>query len=150
MLFRVDGHDQVPAADESLTHSMCLELVDCLFSAPYDAAESLYALTEDTTAQAGKAYYAYSDGAYTALVNGVDYDVGDSVPLASWYEKNMANHSSSGSNNPIQNNMIQVAQFQRSCRDIGSQNKRYGMDVLHLLHRKTDSANTSTKNSLQL
>ena len=104
--FRVSGHDQVPAADETLTHSMCLEMVDCLFSAPYDVAELEYALTEDTTAQANKTYYTLSGSTYTALTEGTDYDIGDSVPLASWYEKNLTGRSANGSNNPEQNNLI--------------------------------------------
>ena len=104
--FRVAGHDQVPAADESLTHTMCLEMVDCLFFAPYDVAELEYALTEDTTAQANKTYYSLSGSTYTALTEGTDYDIGDSVPLASWYEKNLTGRSTYGSNNPKQNNVI--------------------------------------------
>ena len=104
--FRVAGHDQVPAADETLTHSMCLEMVDCLFSAPYDVAELEYALTEDTTAQANKTYYTLSGSTYTALTEGTDYDIGDPVPLASWYEKNLSGRSTYGSNNPEQNNLI--------------------------------------------
>ena len=109
--FRVSGHDQVPAADESLTHTMCLEMVDSLFNAPYDAAESIYALTEDTTAKAGKSYYSYSGGSYTKLVEGTDYDVGDTVPAASWYEKNIDSRNH-GSNNAAQSNMIQWAILQ--------------------------------------
>ena len=104
--FRVAGHDQVPAADESLTHSMCLEMVDCLFQAPYDAAELEYALTEDTTAQGGKTYYILSGSTYTALTVGTDYDIGDPIPVASWYEKNLTGRSTYGSNNPKQNNCI--------------------------------------------
>ena len=104
--FRVAGHDQVPAADESLTHSMCLEMVDCLLAAPYDVAELEYALTEDTTAQAGKTYYTLSGSSYTALTEGTDYDIGDSVPLASWYEKNLSGRSSHGSHHHKQSNYI--------------------------------------------
>lgn len=106
--FRVVGHDQVPAADESLTHTMCLEMVDILFSAPYDAAESAYALTADATAQAAKSYYVYNGSTYTKLIEGTDYDTGDAVPAASWYEKNIDGHDV-GSNNPTQNNLIQWA-----------------------------------------
>ena len=105
--FRVAGHDQVPAADESLTHTMCLEMVDVLFSAPADAGEQLYALTSDTTAQAGKEYYVYSGSTYTKLVEGADYEIGDPVPAVSWYEKNY--DRSNGSNNASQTNMIQWA-----------------------------------------
>ena len=104
--FRVAGHDQVPTADETLTHSMCLEMVDCIFSAPYDVAELEYALTEDTTAQANKTYYTLSGSTYTALTEGTDYDIGDPVPVASWYEKNLSGRSTGGSNNPKQNNAI--------------------------------------------
>lgn len=106
LLFRVSGHDQVPAADESLTHTMCLELVDCLFYAPYDSEEAFYALTADTTAQRGKDYYVYENSAYTKLVDGTDYDVGDPVPVAEWYEKNTIEQGY-GKNDVVQSNMIQ-------------------------------------------
>lgn len=105
--FRVVGHDQMQAADETLTHSMCLDMVDCLFNAPYDAAEALYALTADETAQALKTYYTFSGTEYTALVEGTDYNIGDPVPVASWYEKNLDNRQNYGSNNPVQSNMLQ-------------------------------------------
>ena len=113
LYFRVVGHDQVPARNEALEHTMCLEMVDCLFSAPYDAPELEYALTTDTTAQGGKTYYAYNGTAYVALVEGTDWNPGDPVPLAGWYEKNLAGtntntgRNTQGSNNPVQNNMIQ-------------------------------------------
>lgn len=106
--FRVAGYDQVPAADESLTHTMCLDMVGILFSEKYDEGEYEYALTADTTAQAGKSYYVYSEGSYTKLIDGTDYDVGDPVPVASWYEKNLEGRIY-GSNNAEQNNMIQWA-----------------------------------------
>lgn len=104
--FRVVGHDQVQAADETLTHSMCLDMVDCLFSAPYDAGELMYALTEDTTAQVGKSYYTLEGSTYTKLIEGTDYNVGDLVPMAEWYEKNLEGRQN-GSNNAVQSNMIQ-------------------------------------------
>lgn len=108
--FRVSGHDQVPAADETLTHTMCLEMVDVIFSAPYDNPEYLYALTEDTTAQAGKTYYTYANGTYSAIAEGTDYDVGDPVPEGSWYEKNInSSRAANGSNNPVHSNLIQWA-----------------------------------------
>ncbi len=106
--FRVVGHDQVQAADETLTHSMCLDMVDCLFSEPYDAGELMYALTEDKTAQVGKTYYTLDGSTYTKLIEGTDYNVGDPVPIGAWYEKNLDGRNQ-GSNNPIQNNMIQWA-----------------------------------------
>lgn len=105
--FRVVGHDQMQAADETLTHSMCLDMVDCLFSAPYDAPEALYALTADETAQELKTYYTLSGTEYIALVEGTDYEIGDPVPVASWYEKNLDNRQNNGSNNPVQSNQIQ-------------------------------------------
>lgn len=107
--FRVVGHDQMQAADETLTHSMCLDMVDCLFNAPYDVAEALYALTADETAQELKTYYTLSGTEYIALVEGTDYNIGDPVPVASWYEKNFDLRASGGSNNAIQSNMIQWA-----------------------------------------
>ena len=105
--FRVVGHDQVQAQDETLTHSMCLDMVDCLFAASYDAAESQYALTENTTAQALKTYYTLDGSTFTALVEGTDYEIGDPVPVASWYEKNLDGRQNNGSNNPVQSNQIQ-------------------------------------------
>ena len=107
LYFRVAGHDQVPAADESLTHTMCLEMVDILFVASYDAEEQQYALTEDATAQAGKEYYTYNGSSYTKLIDGTDYDAGNPVPAASWYEKNFNNRDINGSNNAEHSNMIQ-------------------------------------------
>lgn len=107
--FRVVGHDQVQAQDETLTHSMCLDMVDCLFAASYDAAEAQYALTEDMTAQELKTYYTLDGSTFTALVEGTDYNIGDPVPVASWYEKNLDLRASGGSNNAIQSNMIQWA-----------------------------------------
>lgn len=106
--FRVVGHDQVQAVDETLTHSMCLDMVDCLFSAPYDAGELMYALTEDKVAQAGKEYYTRFESTYTKLTEGTDYNVGDLVPMAEWYEKNLEGRQL-GSNNVVQSNMIQWA-----------------------------------------
>lgn len=105
--FRVVGHDQMQAQDETLTHSMCLDMVDCLFSASYDAAEAQYALTEDMTAQELKTYYTLDGSTFTALVEGTDYEIGDPVPVASWYEKNLDNRQNYGSNNPVQSNMLQ-------------------------------------------
>ena len=105
--FRMVGHDQVQPQDETLTHSMCLDMVDCLFLAPYDGAEALYTLTEDTTAQAHKTYYMLDGSTFTALVEGTDYQIGDPVPVASWYEKNDALRTYNGSNNPVQSNMLQ-------------------------------------------
>ena len=105
--FRVVGHDQVQPQDETLTHSMCLDMVDCLFSASYDNKEALYALTVDITAQVLKTYYTFSGTEYTALVEGTDYEIGDPVPVASWYEKNLDGRQNNGSNNPVQSNMLQ-------------------------------------------
>lgn len=109
LLFRVVGHDQVPAADESLTHTMCLDMVYVLFNEQYDRKEAAYALTEDWKAAAGKTYYIWDGSAYTALAVGTDYEVGDDVPPASWYEKNLNGRSDFGSSNPVQSNMIQWA-----------------------------------------
>lgn len=106
--FRVVGHDQMQAADETLAHSMCLDMVDCLFSALYDAAEAPYALTADETAQALKTYYTLSGTEYTALVEGTDYNIGDPVPTASWYEKNSL-EAYQGSSDPEENNLIRWA-----------------------------------------
>lgn len=66
---------------------MCLNTVDCLFSGFSDYLETLYALTEDTAAQPLKTYYVQDGSAFTALVEGTDYRIGDPVPAVSWYEK---------------------------------------------------------------
>lgn len=105
--FRVVGHDQVQAQDETLTHSMCLDMVDCLFGGFFDSAEMLYALTEDTTAQALKTYYTFSGTEYTALVDGTDYEIGDPIPAASWYEKNLDGRQTAGSCNAPKSNLMQ-------------------------------------------
>lgn len=106
--FRVVGYDQVQAIDETLTHSMCLDMVDIMFSTAYDHNEAQYALTEDEVAQAGKEYYTRLDSTYTKLLEGTDYNVGDLVPMAEWYEKNLEGRQN-GSNNVVQSNMIQWA-----------------------------------------
>ena len=103
LLFRVAGHDQVPAADESLTHTMCLDLIHVLINANYDYNELQYAITADETAQAGKTYYRYSDGSYTE----VEAQVGQQIPESEWYEKNLAIWVSSGSTDPQNNNVVQ-------------------------------------------
>ena len=111
--FRVVGHDQMPAADETIQHTMCLDMVDCLFKAQYDEAELLYALTEDTNAVAEKAYYTYNDSTYTQLVEGTDYQVGDNIPALSWYQKNVDdNRSNYGSNLFEASNILQWANSQ--------------------------------------
>ena len=106
--FRVAGHDQVPVADETLMHTMCLEMVDVVTEFQYDYYELPYALTGDVIAQAGKVYYTYDGSTYTNLIEGTDYDAGDPVPAAEWYEKNYT-WRENGSNNPVQSNMIQWA-----------------------------------------
>lgn len=105
--FRVSGYNQVPAADQALTNTMCLQMVNVLFVAPYDNAQPLYAFTADTAAQAYKDYYTYNGSSYTKLTEGTDYDIGDSVPELQWYQKNLQRNN--GSNNPEENNLIQWA-----------------------------------------
>ena len=107
LFFRVAGYDQVPAADEALTHTMCLELTDCLISAPMDCAENEYALTADAAARAGKTYYEFTGSAYRVLSAGTDYEIGDAVPAAKWFEKNIVNRESMGSSRFSQSNLLQ-------------------------------------------
>ncbi len=107
LLFRVAGYDQVPAADEALTHTMCLEMTDCLISAPMDCAENEYALTTDVSARAGKTYYEFSGSAYRALSAGTDYEIGEPVPSAKWFEKNIVNRESMGNSRFSQSNLLQ-------------------------------------------
>ena len=103
----------MPASDETIQHTMCLDMVDCLFKAQYDEAELLYALTEDTNAVAGKAYYTYNDSTYTQLVEETDYQVGDNIPTSSWYQKNVDdNRSNYGSNLFETSNILQWANSQ--------------------------------------
>ena len=104
--YRVISHDTVQPADQTLTRSMLLDPADCLFSAPYDYNEATYALTEDTVATVGKTYYTLSGSTYTALVEGTDYEIGDTVPMATWYEKNLDNRNN-GSNNFPNSNLLQ-------------------------------------------
>ncbi len=107
LTFRVVGHDQVPAADESLTHTMCLEMTDALFAAPLDAAEKTYGFTEDEYAQAGKTYYKMNtnDYTYTELVEGTDYKVGDLI--VGKYEKNTGVRDQLGYSRFSQSNLLQ-------------------------------------------
>ncbi len=72
-----------------------------------DSLETLYALTEDTAAQPLKTYYVQDGSAFTALVEGTDYRIGDPVPAASWYEKNLNGRQNGGSNNAPQSNLMQ-------------------------------------------
>ena len=108
ILFRVVGHDQIPAQNELLQHTMCLDMVGILFNAKFDGTELIYALTEDTTAQTGKTYYVYTDGNYSVLNEGTDWENGDSIPISSWYEKNQDNRIW-GSNNFQNSNLLQWA-----------------------------------------
>ena len=107
LTFRVVGHDQVPAADESLTHTMCLEMTDALFAAPLDAAENAYGFTDDRYAQAGKTYYKLniSDNTYTELVEGTDYKVGGWI--VGKYEKNIGVRDQLGYSRFSQSNLLQ-------------------------------------------
>lgn len=107
LTFRVVGHDQVPAADESLTHTMCLEMTDALFAAPLDAAEKTYGFTDDRYAQAGKTYYKLNikDYTYTELVEGTDYKVGDYI--VGKYEKNTGFRDQLGYSRFSQSNLLQ-------------------------------------------
>lgn len=106
--FTVLGHDQVPCADETLSHNMCLGMSEIIFNAQYDANELTYVLTNDTVAKANKTYYIYDNSTYIQLVEGTDYNVGDNVPVATYYEKNLINRHS-GSNNFAESNLLQWA-----------------------------------------
>lgn len=110
--FRVVGHDQVPAADESLTHTMCLDMVDGLFTAQYDGVELQYAKTADNTAKVGKHYYLYQNQEYIQKFEGIDWNVGDDI--SDLYERNefyidgiIPNRYEHGSNNAYQSNIMQ-------------------------------------------
>lgn len=90
--WRVTGFDCNTPANAAITHTLDLEMEQVLFTAPCDAPEAQYALTEDEAASAGKAYYAHVGSAYTLLtvtegatvatLDGVDY------PISEWFEKN--------------------------------------------------------------
>lgn len=107
LTFRVVGHDQVPAADESLTHTMCLEMTDALFAAPLDGAELLYGLSNDLYAQEGKTYYKENrtDNTYTELVAGTDYAVGERI--VGYWEKNVGVRDQLGYSRFSQSNLLQ-------------------------------------------
>ena len=107
LTFRVVGHDQVPAADESLTHTMCLEMTDALFAAPLDAAENTYGISEDLYAQEGKTYYKWnkSDDTYTELVAGTNYEVGERI--VGYFEKNIGVRDQLGYSRFSQSNLLQ-------------------------------------------
>lgn len=107
LTFRVVGHDQVPAADASLTHTMCLEMTDALFATPLDAEEKTYGFTDDTYAQAGKTYYKLntSDYTYTELVAGTDYKIGGWI--VGKYEKNIGVRDQLGYSRFSQSNLLQ-------------------------------------------
>ena len=113
IIFRVAGHDQIQPTNQNLTHSMCLEMAQVIFTIPYDNAQLSYALTQDNNAKAGKTYYTYDNSNYTALTEGSDYQIGDNIPTDSWYQKNIQDYAggrvTQGSNNPKQNNLIQWA-----------------------------------------
>ena len=107
LTFRVVGHDQVPAADESLTHTMCLEMTDALFATPLDAAENTYGISEDLYAQEGKTYYKWnkSDDTYTELVAGTNYEVGERI--VGYFEKNIGVRDQLGYSRFSQSNLLQ-------------------------------------------
>ena len=106
--FTVLGHDQVSASDETISHTMCLGMSEILFNAQYDAGELTYAITKDTVTKANKTYYTYDGSSYTQLVEGTDYQIGDSIPIATYYEKNLTNRQY-GSNNFAESNLLQWA-----------------------------------------
>lgn len=109
LTFRVVGHDQVPAADESLTHTMCLEMTDALFAAPLDAAERTYGYSEDLYAQEGKTYYKWNskEGTYPELVAGTDYQIGDQIIGFGYLEKNIGVRDQLGYSRFSQSNLLQ-------------------------------------------
>ena len=112
---RLMDYDGVRAWDTALyPHASVWQTIDCLYSAShswgssaFDAAEQQYALTEDTVAVAGKVYYTTDGSNYTALVEGTDWDAGDPVPAASWFEKNPNPQYSNGLNRDTQSNAFQ-------------------------------------------
>ena len=112
---RLMDYDGVQAWDTALyPHCAVWQTVDCLYSsahswgaAAFDAAELQYALTEDTAAIAGKTYYTSDGTSYTALAEGTDWDAGDPVPSASWFEKNPNPNYSNGLDRITQSNIHQ-------------------------------------------
>ena len=106
--FTVLGHDQVPCADDTVQHTMCLGMSEILFNASYDDVELTYAITKDTVTKATKIYYTYNGSTYTQLVEGTDYQVGDDIPASTYYEKNLTNRNY-GSNNFSESNLLQWA-----------------------------------------
>ena len=106
--FTVLGYDQVPTTDETIQHNMCLGMSEILFNTKYDSGELTYAVTDDTNAKVGKIYYTYDGSSYTQLIEGTDYQIGDSIPIETYYEKNL-NNREYGSNNFTESNLLQWA-----------------------------------------
>ena len=112
---RLMDYDGVRAWDAALfPHCAVWQTIDCLYSAShswgtsaFDAAEQQYALTEDTVAIAGKVYYTNDGTTYTALVEGTDWDAGDPIPAASWFEKNPNPNYNYGLSRDTQSNAFQ-------------------------------------------
>lgn len=114
IMMRVAGYDTHQPNDETLQHMALLECEDILFNAVFDAPESVYGLTFDTEAVAGKRYYALIGGAYTMLVEGTDYQIGDNeatiggyaYPISEWYNPhNSTERKNNGSNRYSQSNV---------------------------------------------
>lgn len=115
LYFRVVAHDEVPAMDERVIHTMCLDMTETLGVGVFDEKEKEYALTADTVALANKKYLTYDSETYTytQLVVTQDYNIGDPVPPNSWYEQNLqlslGKRSAIGSNNYQESNLNQWA-----------------------------------------
>lgn len=95
LTFRVIGIDEDTPTDVEKEHSLTLEMVGVLHDfQQFDAMEDEYALTADAVCVTGKSYYSFSDPTYTLLVEGVDWNAGDSS--ADKYEKNTDKRVSEG------------------------------------------------------
>ena len=64
-------------------------MTEILFKAGIDNIELEYAITNDTVTKLGKIYYILNNGVYTQLISGTDYQIGDSIPNNTFYERNL-------------------------------------------------------------
>ena len=111
----VAGQDCFQPKNPATPHHIGLLSRYVLFTAPCDAPETQWALTEDTAAVSGITYGLNIAGSIVTLTAGTDYAVGDTsctyngvtYPISDWYEKNPDANYANGSNFTPQRNDVQ-------------------------------------------
>ena len=111
----VMGEDCFVAKNPAAGHHIGLLSRYVLFTAPCDAPETQWALTEDAAAVTGVKYAISVGGVMTEMTEGTDWDEGDTsatydgvtYPIADWYEKNPNGSYNYGSNFTPQRNDVQ-------------------------------------------